>query len=259
MRLAAIVMLATACGRFDFGARPSSSDGAVVVAGSDATPPPGDGSGSSGCAFLLCDGFEAASLDPVWTPSASGVSLDATVARAGRQSLHVHTNALAVTDSAEAIVTETATFATPLAMFYVRAFVRTGALPANNLGVIEADQATAAPDGDGVFITSTGFTLFSQFSEQSMDSMYEPMVDAWTCAVWQVALATGSTGSEQLGGDIPATAMTGVITDGSPAIAQLELGIEFATSTDTSPQPAFDLWIDDVIVSATPVTCFAGD
>ena len=86
-------------------------------------------------------------------------------------------------------------------MFYLRAFIRLGALPVDNLALIEAQQSTGATNGDGVFVTSTGLTLFSQFSEKSRDANFVPTVDAWTCVVWNVVRATDSSGSLTLAGD----------------------------------------------------------
>ena len=251
--VAGALLAIAACGRFGFGSLPPPSDG---------DPPPPDtgardAAAGSSCAFELCDGFEGSALAAVWTPTATGVSIDDTIAHSGTQSLHLHTDAIAVNGGAGAYIAESATFASPNPSFYVRAFLRIAATPVDNVGMLVANQTTAMPSCDGLFLTSTGFTVFSQFSEKSMDTGFAPATDTWFCAVWNVVRATGPTGMESITGDIPTTTLSNVMTDASPALGQLDLGALFANSTDTSPQPAFDMWVDDVIVSDGPVTCSA--
>jgi hypothetical protein len=43
--------------------------------------------------------------------------------------------------------------------------------------------------------------------------------------------------------------------DGVPDLRRLRRLCAFAESTDMQAQPAFDLWIDDVIAANTPVSC----
>jgi hypothetical protein len=136
----------------------------------------------------------------------------------------------------------------------VRAFIRLSTLPANNLGLIEAQQNTNNPFGDGLFATSAGLTLYSQFSEKSRDANFIPAADAWTCTVWSVVRATDGTGSLGLGGDASATIIN-IQTDGTPSIDEMGFGIQLASSTDTTAQPAIDVWFDDLIVAVTPLTC----
>ncbi|HEY3807226.1 MAG TPA: hypothetical protein VGL61_31710 [Kofleriaceae bacterium] len=254
--VAIVAGLVAACGRLDFGAR-GRHDGSVPAGdgaddGADAL---GDAAGACLPGYLLCDGFEKASLAPWWTSSGSGVALDATVAHRGTQSLHVHVDDVPANEGASAIVTETTTFvASSSTTFYVRAFARMSAIPDDNLGLIETDQTSGMPDGDGVFATSSGLTVFSQFSEKSRDAGFTPMDGAWTCLVWTVVRATDATGSLVLDGDATAS-LTNVQTDGNPPIDEMDVGIELAGPTDTVLQPAIDVWIDDVIVAASPLTC----
>src|ERR1700733_960201 len=105
-------MLVAACGRFDFDGR------ARDAANNSDAPTPSDadrvGSDAAGPACLasyaICDGFEGADFDPVWTVS-SHASLDSTVAHRGVQSLHVHSDALAANDGDNEGVVESSTFA----------------------------------------------------------------------------------------------------------------------------------------------------
>jgi hypothetical protein len=248
------LMFVAACGRLGFDDR--SSD-ASATKSSDATPPPIDGDTSaSACltTYAICDGFEGSNFEPVWTVS-SGATLDNTVAHRGTQSLHVHTDAIAVNDGDNEGVAETTTFGSATAQLYIRAFVRFAAVPVNHMGVIEAAQATGTdPMTDGVFETNDGLVVYSQFTDTSDETMLQPTLDAWTCLVFEIVRASDSTGELALTGDFSGE-LDHVQTDGNPPLAALGLGIAFANSTDQTAEPAYDLWIDDVIVAYTPLTC----
>ena len=132
--------------------------------------------------------------------------------------------------------------------------MRFAAVPVNHVGVIEAEQSTGPdPMTDGVFDTTTGLVVYSQFTDTSDETMLQPTLDAWACLVFEVVRASDNTGKLVLTGDYAGELDT--ITDGTPPLGELQLGIAFANSTDTQAQPAYDLWIDDVIVAYIPVSC----
>ena len=55
---------------------------------------------------------------------------------------------------------------------------------------------------------------------------------------------------------IPSLTLPGVTTDSSATpIQDIGLGIGFAGTNVFNPQPALDLWFDDVIVDTQPLTC----
>jgi hypothetical protein len=241
------------CARFAFNGNKNDaknhSDVVVQEGGGGANPEP-----ACLASYAICDGFEGSELDPVWTVS-SGATLDATVAHRGVQSLHVHTDAIAENDGVNLGVVESSTFGDAVEPLYIRAFVRLGSTPVDHMGVIEVSQtSTAAPDTDGVFETATGLVVYSQFTNTSADTMFQPTLDAWTCLVFEIFRASDDTGKLALTGD-GSGALDSVQTDGTPPLGELQLGIAFANSTDTDMQPALDLWIDDVIVANAPVTC----
>ncbi len=253
MREVLAVVLVAACGRFDF-------DGRAHDAANESDAMARDGGGDAGvepaclASYAICDGFEGSELEPVWTVS-SDATLDATVAHRGVQSLHVHADAIAASDGANLGVVESSTFGDAAEPLYIRAFVRLGSIPVDHMGVIEVSQtSTAAPNTDGVFETATGLVVYSQFTNTSADTMFQPTLDAWTCLVFEIIRASDDTGTLALTGD-GSGELDGVQTDGTPPLGELQLGIAFANSTDTDMQPALDLWIDDVIVANAPVTC----
>jgi hypothetical protein len=68
--------------------------------------------------------------------------------------------------------------------------------------------------------------------------------------------STTTTGSLTSSGDLAALTLPGVKTDSSTSpMTNLFLGMGFSSSNVPVAQPALDLWIDDVIVDAAPVTC----
>src|ERR1043165_3185040 len=91
----------------------------------DATHPGGDGSASddattgdgpsldgttAACAAAnVCDGFESATLDPLWTTSGT-ITIDTTVAHRGLQSIKAHTPLRNAGQAGYAILLESQTF-----------------------------------------------------------------------------------------------------------------------------------------------------
>jgi hypothetical protein len=251
------LFVVAACGRVGFDGRasdaasannPDATDAATDAATRDAF--------ASTCldTYPICDGFEGSNFKPVWTVSARA-SLDSTVAHSGSQSLHVHTDAIVANDGDNEGVVESTTFSSPTTPLYIRAFVRFGSVPVDHMGVIEALQGSAGDQNtDGVFETATGLVVYSQFTDTSNETMYQPTLDAWTCLAFEIVRATDDTGTLALTGDETAE-LDHVQTDGNPPLGELQLGIAFANSTDGDPQPAYDVWIDDVIVANVPLTC----
>ena len=88
MRLAALLLVATACGRIDFGVVADAGAGvdADALDGADA-----DARTYSCAGYLICDDFEAG-IGPEWLVD-PGVTIDATVAHRGKQSARMRTSA----------------------------------------------------------------------------------------------------------------------------------------------------------------------
>jgi hypothetical protein len=135
--------------------------------------------------------------------------------------------------------------------------VRFGALPVgtNGLELLVTEQTTAMPNGDFLFIRSTHETLFSQFSNMVVSNATPPPVDTWLCILWSVARATTAVGTIDLEADLGTLILPAQITDGVPPISSVGFGVGFSGPNVAAAQPALDLWIDDVIVNDTPLTC----
>jgi hypothetical protein len=91
-----------------------------------------------------------------------------------------------------------------------------------------------------------GWTNFGSNVTRTTPSV--PATGAWTCVEWLI----GSSGDVAVwvdGGKIPALEDTS--TPVFP-ITELDVGLLFE---HTSPEPAMDVWIDDVVVNDQPIGC----
>ncbi|MEO8844511.1 MAG: hypothetical protein ABI704_23205 [Kofleriaceae bacterium] len=242
------MLLVCGCGRFGFDAS-IDARGSGDDAASDAVT-----AAACKASYELCDDFEATAFDSVWTLDSPNISLDTTIAHRGGQSMHVFSDLVAAGKPGEFSLDETATLALNDPTFYVRTYVRLGALPLDNMRLIKAAQISGAPREDGVYINPGEMTVFSQFSGASQSTNENPPTDTWFCVLWTVHRSTTS-GSLALAGDPPALTLPNTQTDGAPPISILGFGIEFSATTQMVDQPRIDVWIDDVIVANTPITC----
>lgn len=251
-----VVVAAGACGRLGF-TEAVPGDGAV---GS------GDGLGGDGATgdaqqvacsqqFDICDGFEDGVDTTLWTLD-PGATLDATFAHRGGASIRIHTSAFGANQSNYTSIFESQTLASDPPTFWVRAWFYLSALPAgdNGMELITAERPGDA--GDYVFVRRTRTSLYTQYSGDVRTAMAPAPVASWFCAVFEVVRDTGAAGSLGLSGDLPALTLDSTQTDSASAPMQVvTLGAGFSSSNVTDAQPAFDLWIDDVIIHSAPITC----
>jgi hypothetical protein len=81
-------------------------------------------------------------------------------------------------------------------------------------------------------------------------------VDTWVCLLWSVTRATTATGQVALAGDIGPVIRDDVQTDSVPGLGALSVGLHWFGSNLTATQPAYELWIDDILIDDAPLTCF---
>jgi hypothetical protein len=218
--------------------------------------PVGDGAPGCSAEYELCDDFEGGAFNTaIWTVG-GGCTIDTTFGHTGSSSFHAHSQALGSGKEGYFDISETKTLALDDPTFYVRVWVYVQALPANNMELVAADQPSSGNSyEDGLFIDPTNIGVYSQFSDQTQTSAGPAPVGTWFCAIWTVVRTTADTGSLALGGGVGPISLVDVQTDGSPPLNYMEFGIGFAGSTDINNQPAMDVWIDDVIVNNSPITC----
>lgn len=258
MRGVAVVLVVVAgCGRLGFGTSDPSDgaphDGPRGDGLGDAT---GDGS-TVACSpdFDLCDGFEGTTLDGAIWAAEPMVTLDATRAHRGAQSIHVHSPAFAANTGSYTTLQETRTV-TIGGTFWVRAWFWLSALPAgqNGLELITAERPGSA--GDYLFVRSNRTSVYSQFADNSQSSATTIPTGTWFCAIWQVVRSTSATGSLTLSGDAPAITYANAVTDSAASpMTVVTMGLGFSSTNVPVAQPALDLWIDDVIADSSAVSC----
>ncbi|HEY1557529.1 MAG TPA: hypothetical protein VGF94_22005 [Kofleriaceae bacterium] len=258
----AVVLLATlaACGRFDFGARGDAAargDAQAVDAARDGNAVASDA--PTGCAahpYELCDDFESADLAPVWMAD-TDVRIDSTFAHSGTQSAHFSMPASSAGAGAFALLIESSTLPLGDATSYVRAYLRFGSLASggNAMEIIAAAQASSAHE-DALFMSSADLAVYKQWApEDSEHDLAAPALDTWLCVLFTIQRSTTATGSVALAGDVAPIALTNVQTDGAPPIADLQFGPQLSATNQPDDQPALEMWIDDIIVDKSPVTC----
>ena len=258
------------CGRYAFDrspdARAAGSDAAqphdaAPHDADDATVMPDAFDETAACAgFALCDSFEGSGFSPVWTAD-TGLTLDSTHAHRGLQSVHAHVPALAtgVTGFSQLDETRTLGGASVPPTFYVRAWLFLSALPAGNnrMEAISVVSATPSSIGDYTFIHSNDTVIYTQADTQNALAGVPPPTNTWFCVVFRVTRGTSSNGSLAFTSDVlPSLTLPGCTTDSNATpIQHIGLGIGFAGTNVFNPQPALDLWLDDVIVDTQPLTC----
>jgi hypothetical protein len=260
MRGAALgtLFVAAACGRIGF----TPTD--TLVGPGDA---PGDTLGDGGpdavmdgapaclASYELCDGFEGMGFAAVWTVG-NNVTLDTTVAHRGTSSVHFHSPALPINTDGYYMLRQYSTLPLGDPTTYVRAWVRLGSMPLNNMGLLVVEQNGSPDNGDDLTVRPTDLAVYSQFANLSRGNATTPPLNTWFCVLWTVTRATTATGSVVLGGDPPGKALPSVQTDDATSpLAIMDFGIGFSGTVVNTPQPALDVWMDDVIVSGAPLAC----
>jgi hypothetical protein len=250
MRALMILGLAAACGRLDF--TPMTDASARVADGIE-----GDTSVASCEGFDICEDFEDA-IDPLWLVD-PGLSLDSSIAHRGGQSARMHLAALPPDTDGAARIYETVTLAPVPTEVWIRAWVRMGALPAsgNDMELIAIEHNGGGPAGDYVFARADTVLIYAN-AQGTVSATGMPFaLDTWTCLVFHVVFSTTVGGSLALDiDDVPALVLPSTITDDSGfPVDMLGIGPHFASTNIPNPQPALDVWIDDVIVHSSSVTC----
>ncbi|HTL34092.1 MAG TPA: hypothetical protein VL326_13275, partial [Kofleriaceae bacterium] len=186
------------------------------------------------------------------------ITIDTTVAHRGAQSIKAHTPLRNAGQAGYAILLESQTFTATPATLWVRGWFRLSALPAGNNGMelIFAGQNPQPQQGDYVFMHAGDLGLYDQFDGTIMNNATVPPLNTWFCVVFQVTLATTATGVMKMTSDSqPPVTLNNVVTQSSPPIDLLQIGIGYASGNVNVSQPATDMWMDDILVSGSTLTC----
>jgi hypothetical protein len=255
-RALGLALLSTACGRVGFAPN-ADATGLTDDVLADGLP---DGAGDAQFAcsdvFALCDTFDDAALDTSKWNVAGIIERDTAIKHRGSSSLRMTTPSVAASTEAHAYIWHQGAPITTSSTIWMRAWMRTDALPAgtNAVEMIALQQASAL--GNYVFVHAADTRLYDQFDNMSAQAGVAPPTDTWFCMVWKVVLSTSATGLSAFSSDvIPAMTVTGSITQGTPAIDVVAFGPYFAPTNVDVAQPGVSVWVDDVIVHTAQLTC----
>jgi hypothetical protein len=235
-------------------------DGGVDLStAGDAGLPSGDG-GLDCAGLLFCDAFEATTLDlSKWARQFKGsgsVAIDSSRAYRGGGSLHVHVDQVAANGEGQATAAALP-FLEPQPTLYVRAFVYLPSpLPTDGADFLLLAQ-TAAPFGNlGVFFVAGNHLSLHDFVSPATAwhlSQGTFPLDRWFCIEWQVGTSPGQTSIALDGSpvsDLQSIAFTPPT--GNP-LHRLNLELHFYKPANAVP--AYDIWFDELAVSAGPIGC----
>jgi hypothetical protein len=251
------------CGRFGFGSGTGS--------GSDDAAPPGDitrpmdaidapadvpdaPSLLSCTGTFVCDGFDSGTLSTVWMLDTQGgtVTFDTTQSHRGGSSLLMHLDQVtsSTTNPRALIVTYQGLPIT--GTIYTRAWFRfSSPMPTSPFAQI-INYANTAGMGLSVGEASGKVTNNEYTTGGYMQSATPLPLNTWTCLQFEAPSGISSTVRVRVDG----TELTDIALPSAspqPAPNHLYIGLEWV-GTLTS-QPAFDVWMDDVIMSTSPTTC----
>lgn len=253
---AGAALLASACGRFEFSPITRDDSGGTGDDGSGPDPDAtGDATSAACSAGFICDGFEGATIDPVWTVFGD-VTPDTTIARRGTSSLKMNLPATAANTQVVSFITHTGPNITNATSLWMRAWFRMSLLPASTNALEILAVVQTGNQGDYIFIRAANTELYHQFNTDGAGSGQAPPINTWFCLNWNLTLATTTTGSSFVTSDvIPAFQLTNSVTQGTPVLDRLSIGPYYSANNNDVGTAAFDMWVDDVIVSASPTTC----
>jgi hypothetical protein len=222
-----------------------------------------DGPSGCGCAHaggIVCEDFEAPSPSATWQPFGTPPVRDTSQRHCGQASLHVRTPAFAANDTTFAGLLETQTFSdgTLAGGFYARAWVYVPSASTiatgNYFSLLETRQDTDPFLGVAAQIHASRSTIsdWTVTPAAGAETTAPFPRDAWTCVEWQVTYGATNGSSTLWIGGAPAAVLSGTNTQPTPAYGAFLLGIYFQSE---SAQPAFDIWIDDVVLDAHQIGC----
>jgi len=212
----------------------------------------------------LCEGFESGAVDTGRWPSkyeqppSSTISVSSLRAHSGSYSLRAHFAANGATArNLDAQLVNTGAF--PADPTYVRAWVYLDGVPGIPGGISLANiQQTGAPYGGftfylaGAYVGVNAYNFAFTANKNAVDpDAIANLYNRWICFEWQVTngggglLRTYADGVALSTGDTPFSTV-------SPGMGELILGAEGQVAANA---PAFDIYFDDVVVSATRVGC----
>ena len=275
----ATIALSSATADADADGVPDDLDNCPQVANPDQADANGDGRGDAcdgnappgSCAAAtsvpFCDDFESGpTLSTTrWRadrsdPAVIEINHDARFVHRGTQSAHLRSAPVAAGASAGVDISEVATFPAfaRANTFWVRAWIWLPQPPAgsNDVRILVADNA-ASTVGIGVSVSpqNAAVASWAPAGGALVRSSAPPGFGEWTCYVWRVDVSPSSaTGRLSLSGvNVPTIPPVNAQTQPPSNLDELGIGLFFGNPS--SAQPAFDMYLDDVLLDINPITC----
>jgi len=206
----------------------------------------------------LCDGFEGDVLAyPPWlvVAHAGAVDIDRLRAYRGLRSIRFHTDPMPDTVEPRRHTELTEVDTIPPSLVALRFFVYLPS-PTPVAGWRLASMLDRADPNVGamLFVTPEGrFDLVGAAGDEHLSSTTLPL-DRWACLEWR--LTRGPTGGSRLfldGQEIPDLTLTNTRVEPPAGVGLLGVGLAFFGNANL--QPAYDLWVDELIVDPAPIGC----
>jgi hypothetical protein len=214
-----------------------------------------DGIDATACAYQLCDDFEGDALASVWGAPTGTVAVDSSVSHSGVSSVHFHTPAVGSNTDLRASITDTSVIALGSAELHVRMFMRFAGVPAtNNEGPILSTAESVTDFENSIILRPAELALYNQWNDSSTGNAMPVPTDTWLCVLLTLDRSTTTSGALALGGDVAPITMPNIQTDGPP-LTWLSFGIIMYAARVQANQPALDVWMDDLLVADTELSC----
>jgi hypothetical protein len=218
---------------------------------------PAGKSSCDGRSWILCEGFDAPSLDPAWMTKDQGTGmgeLDSIHPTRGTGELHLRLGAppTGTTGTLSSAAERIRSFS-PATTLYVRVFAYLNS-PAADSDFTRIFDLTNTNAEDIYIATASGMLRSGAWSSLNMTSTQLVPTDRWTCLTWTIESDVAPNSSQHLVLNVDGTQVIDVTVPaaglGLPSLVQLDL------IADQMPgENARDLWLDDLVISSTPVSC----
>jgi hypothetical protein len=209
-------------------------------------------------AGTFCDDFETGDISR-WNLGATQmngtVMPDKQHAHSGIWSLKAHLQPLGVGASGQAEVVEKKP-PPPSSSFWMKMYVYLPTLPGNTESQLVEISSTPPSQGLALGQINRAPSLYDDIGgtiRSTPTTMGTFPKDQWVCLLWHVSTAA----PQQMDVTLGTTSLTDLHlmepTTNTPALDNIAVGL--GAYSLTAAQPAVDVWIDDVLISPTAITC----
>jgi hypothetical protein len=202
----------------------------------------------------LCEGFEGAAPGSSWSfvaPTAATVTLDDDCAYRGKQSQHVHLDAVGAGGTAVGGIYESKVDPTAATRF-VRSFLYfADPAPVSALRLFAVSQNIAPPNMT-IAVKLAGNALSIGGATSGTNTAFP--TEQWVCVEWAIGLGSPGTLDLYMNDAPDPISVASMDTTATVPLSRITLGSSGYASV-VGDEPAHDFWIDEVIVDVQRVGC----